>query len=190
MGRTLRNILIAIVALIVLAGGCTAYQYNRLVALDQKVKAAWAQVENVLKRRADLIPNLVSTVKGYMKHEKEIFKMIADARAKLAGAKNPAEAAAADAELRGALSRLIAIAESNPQLRANENFLRLQDELAGTENRIAVERRRYNLAVEEYNRTVKSFPTVIFARLFNFPLEKPYFRVEKEEEKEVPKVEF
>lgn len=166
-----------------------AYQYNRLVALNQRVKSQWAQVETVLQRRADLVPNLVEAVKGYMKHEKEVFRMITDARKKLAGARTPSEAARANEELTRALSRLLFLAENHPQLRASENFQRLQDELAGTENRIAVERRRYNLAVEEYNRTVQSFPTIYFARLFKFPLKHDYFRAE-ERAREAPRVRF
>ena len=164
-------------------------QYNRLVALSQKVNAQWAQVETVLQRRADLVPNLVETVKGYMKHERAVFRMITDARAKLAQARTPAEAARANEELTRALSRLLFLAENHPQLRANENFLRLQDQLEGAENRIAVERRRYNEAVEEYNRTVRSFPTVLFARLFGFPLQRQYFRAERRAH-EVPRVRF
>src|SRR3989441_10201728 len=121
--------------------------YNRLVTQDQQVQSAWAQVQNVLQRRADLVPNLVETVKGYAAHEKAVFEAVAEARSRLAGAASPAEAAAAKPGLTSALGRLIAIAENYPNLKANENFIRLQDELAGTENRIAGGRMRDNDAV-------------------------------------------
>ena len=143
-------------------------RYNGLVTKREEVSTAWAQVQNVLQRRADLIPNLVNTVKGYAAHEKEVFEHIADARAKLAGAKTPAEANAATNQLDSALSRLMVIVESYPQLKANENFLRLQDELAGTENRIAVERMRYNEVVKDYNQTIRRFPNTIFAGMLGF----------------------
>lgn len=179
----------AAVLVLLIAGGCMVAQYNKLVVLTQKVSGQWAQVETVLQRRADLIPNLVETVKGYMKHEQRVFKMITDARAKLAEARTPAEAARADEELMRALSRLLFLAENHPQIRANENFLRLQDQLEGAENRVAVERRRYNQAVEEYNRRVGSFPAFLFARLFGFPLQRQYFRAE-ERAHQVPRVRF
>lgn len=153
-------------------------QYNRIVYLDQQVRERWAQVENVLQRRSDLIPNLVATVKGYAKHEREIFEKVAEARAKLAGARTMEEKAKAEGELSNAISRLLMIVENYPQLRASENFLRLQDELAGTENRIAVERMRYNEAVKEYNKAVKSIPIVFFMGFLPFDKEKPYFQAE------------
>ena len=127
-----------------LVGGSLVGRYNGFVSANQQIDGAWAQVENVLQRRADLIPNLVSTVQGFAAQEQEIFIEVANARARLAGAVSPTEAAAANAGLTGALGRLLAIAENYPQLRSNENFIRLEDELAGTENRIATERRRYN----------------------------------------------
>ena len=145
MNRGLAGCLVVggvLVLILVIAGMSLAGIYNHLVAQDQQVKAAWAQVQNVLQRRADLIPNLVETVKGYAAHEKEIFETVAEARSRLAGATSPREAAQANAALSSALNRLIAIAENYPNLKANENFIRLQDELAGTENRIAVERMR------------------------------------------------
>jgi len=157
-----------IVAIVIIVFGYLKYQYNHLVQIDQKVKEAWAQVENVYQRRADLIPNLVETVKGYAKHK---------------------EKGVAAGELERALSRLLLVVENYPQLKANENFLALQDELAGTENRIAVERRRYNQAVKEYNSIVKTFPTFLFARLFGFDLEKTYFKAITGAEKS-PKVKF
>lgn len=164
-------------------------QYNRIVEFDQQVRERWAQVENVLQRRNDLIPNLVATVKGYAKHEKEIFEEVAKARAKLAGANSVEEKAKAESELSSALNRLLMIGENYPQLKASENFLRLQDELAGTENRIAVERMRYNEGVREYNKAVKSIPIVFFMGFLPFDKEKPYFQAEASAATP-PKVEF
>jgi LemA protein len=162
--------------------------YNRMVTEREAVDKAWAQVENVLQRRADLIPNLVETVKGYAAHEKEVFENVAAARSRLAGATTPQEAANANAGLTSALGRLLAIAENYPQLKANENFIRLQDELAGTENRIATERMRYNESVRSYNTLIKRFPGNIVAGIFKFG-EKDYFEAPAEA-KEAPKVKF
>ena len=162
--------------------------YNRMVTEREAVDKAWAQVENVLQRRADLIPNLVETVKGYAAHEKEVFENVAAARARLAGATTPQEASAANQGLTSALGRLLAIAENYPQLKANENFIRLQDELAGTENRIATERMRYNESVRSYNTLIKRFPGNIVAGIFKFG-EKDYFEAEAGS-KEAPKVKF
>ena len=162
--------------------------YNRMVTEREGVDKAWAQVENVLQRRGDLIPNLVETVKGYAAHEKEVFENVAEARSKLAGATTPQEAQAANAGLTSALGRLLAIAENYPQLKANENFIRLQDELAGSENRIATERMRYNEAVRGYNTLIKRFPGNIVAGIFNFG-EKDYFEADAAT-KETPKVKF
>jgi LemA protein len=166
----------------------TVSYYNNFVSLNETIEGAWAQVENQLKRRNDLIPNLVSSVKGYMKHEKEIFHHIAEARTRIAKAKTIPEKIKAYEGLGGVLGRLLLIVERYPNLKANESFNRLMDELAGTENRISVERRRYNEKVRQYNTIIKRFPGVIFAKMFNQE-EKIYFEV-KEEEKEVPKVEF
>ena len=135
-------------------GGTFVSRRNEMVAQKEAIKAAWAQVDNVIQRRADLIPNLVNTVKGYATHEQKVFEEIASARAQLAGARNPAERIAANSRLDGALSRLLVVAENYPNLKADQQFLRLQDELAGTENRIAVERRRYNEAVQQYNTNI------------------------------------
>src|SRR3989442_1794645 len=157
-----------IVLILAIAGMSLAGIYNRLVAQDQQVKAGWAQVQNVLQRRADLIPNLVETVKGYASHEKQVFESVAEARSRLAAAASPREAAAANAGLTSALGRLLAIAENYPTLKANQNFIRLQDELAGTENRIAVERMRYNEAVRAFNTMIKRFPAKFLAGLFGF----------------------
>jgi len=177
-----------VLLILVIAGMSLTGIYNRLVAQDQEVQASWAQVQNVLQRRADLIPNLVETVKGYATHEKEVFENVAEARSRLAGATSPREAAAANAGLTSALGRLLAIAENYPNLKANETFIRLQDELAGTENRIAVARMRYNEAVRTYNTSIRRFPANLVARLFGFA-EKEYFEAETAAQ-EVPKVKF
>lgn len=174
-------LLVAIVGL----AGCG---YNTFVSQEEAIKAQWAQVENQLQRRNDLIPNLVETVKGYASHEREVFEAIAQSRAKLAGAQTPAERIAAANEQSAALARLLAIAESYPQLKANETFVRLMDELAGTENRIAVERMRYNERVQAYNTLRRQFPTNITAALFGFK-EYPFFQAPPEA-KPVPRVNF
>jgi len=163
--------------------------YNQMVTLDESITGTWAQVENQLQRRSDLIPNLVETVKGYAKHEKGIFEEVANARAKLSGARSVGDKIQANNALDGALSRLLAIAENYPVLKANENFARLQDELAGTENRVAVERMRYNEVVRAYNITIKRFPANIIAGIFRFTPKDVYFKAE-EAAKEVPKVDF
>jgi LemA protein len=142
--------------------------YNNFVALDEAVKGSWAQVENQLQRRFDLIPNLVETVKGYAKQERDVLVEVTNARAKVGGAGNIPDKIQANNELSGALSRLLLVVERYPDLKSNENFLRLQDELAGTENRIAVERKRYNDAVRTYNVAIRSFPANLLAGLFNF----------------------
>jgi LemA protein len=178
-----------IILLVLAAGGMLGVSlYNRLVAEDEQVTGAWAQVQNVLQRRADLIPNLVETVKGYAAHEKEIFESVAEARGRLAGAASPKEAAAANAGLTSALGRLLAIAENYPNLKANENFVRLQDELAGTENRIATERMRYNDAVRLFNTSIRRYPAAFFARIVGFK-EREYFEAAPESQK-VPEVKF
>ena len=163
-------------------------RYNTMVTTNENINGAWAQVENVLQRRADLIPNLVETVKGFAAQEKEIFQGVADARGRLAGATSPREAAAANAGLTSALGRLLAIAEAYPDLKSNQNFIRLQDELAGSENRIAVERKRYNDAVRLYNTSIKRFPNNFLANMFGFS-EREYFEAE-EGAAEVPEVDF
>lgn len=165
--------------------------YNRLQVLDETVNSQWAQVENQLQRRSDLIPNLVATVKGYAAHEKGIFTEVAQARAGLAGAVKSGDVKAvnqANAAMNSALSRLIAIAENYPQLKANENFRALQDEIAGTENRIAVARKDYNESVKSINAIIRTFPTSIIASIANVK-SREYFEVE-EGKTAVPEVKF
>src|ERR1700681_2695740 len=187
--------LIAVIVIIVLLVGVLAVfgQYvsvkNTLVAKNEAVKSAWSQVDVVLQRRADLIPNLVETVKGYAKQEQTVFGDIAKARSQLLSAGTPSEKIAANAQLESALGRLLSIVENYPQLKSNENFLRLQDELAGTENRIAVERRRYNDAVQDYNTYIGLFPNSIFAGWAGFKPNNAYFSA-TESGREVPKLAF
>src|SRR5437773_3838784 len=162
---------------------------NTLVTKNEAVKAAWSQVDIVLQRRADLIPNLVETVKGIAKQEQTVFGDIAKARSQLLSAGTPSEKIAANQQLDGALGRLLAIVENYPQLKSNENFLRLQDELAGTENRIAVERRRYNEMVQDYNTYIGLFPNSIFAAWAGFHRNDAYFK-SADRAREAPKVNF
>src|SRR6476660_2895568 len=162
---------------------------NTLVTKNEAVKAAWSQVDIVLQRRADLIPNLVETVKGIAKQEQTVFGDIAKARSQLLSAGTPSEKIAANQQLDGALGRLLAIAENYPQLKSNENFLRLQDELAGTENRIAVERKRYNDTLQDYNTYIQKFPANIFARWAGFKPNEAYFTA-SEGSRQVPTVNF
>jgi LemA protein len=162
--------------------------YNNLVTMDESVKAAWAQVENQLQRRYDLIPNYVETVKGYAAQEKEVFIKVTEARSKVAGAGSVESKIQANNQLSSALSRLLVVVENYPQLKSNANFIRLQDELAGTENRIAVERRRYNETVRAYNIKIRSFPTNLIAGMFGF--EKAVFFEVPAERQEAPKVKF
>src|ERR1700732_4666970 len=153
--------IIALIAAIIVVPYISAR--NEMVTLNETVKSNWAQVDVVLQRRADLIPNLVETVKGFAAHEETVFGDIAKARSALMGAQTPQDKIAANGQLDGALSRLLLIVENYPQLKSNENFLRLQDELAGTENRIAVERKRYNDSIQAYNTYIQQFPNSIFA---------------------------
>jgi LemA protein len=181
--RILRLALVAVAALML--PGC---HYNRFVTQEEAVKAQWAQVENQLQRRNDLVPNLVATVKGFAAHEQQVFQAIAESRARLAGAQSPAETMEAANAQTSALSRLLAVVENYPQLKANEQFNRLMDELAGTENRIAVERMRYNERVQEYNTLRRQFPANMTAGMFGFE-EYPFFKV-PESAQQVPQVAF
>lgn len=178
-------LLIAAVSL----GGAFVSRRNEMVTQKEAIKGAWAQVDNVIQRRADLIPNLVNTVKGYAAHEQKVFDDIASARAQLGGARTPSERIAANSQLDGALSRLLVVVENYPNLKADQQFLRLQDELAGTENRIAVERRRYNETVQKYNTYIQLFPNSLVASFSGFQREDAYFKAEGAA-REVPKVDF
>ena len=191
MTRGKRNLLItvAVIAVILLMFYSSIKgAYNSFVTLDEGVKASWAQVENQLQRRYDLIPNLVATVKGFAKQEKEVFIGVTEARAKVGGAKNIPDKIAANNQLTGALSRLLVTVERYPDIKSNQNFIRLQDELAGTENRIAVERRRYNETVKTYNVKIRTFPSNIMAGMFGFT--KAEFFDVPESAKGVPEVKF
>ena len=183
----MRGWLIAIVLVVIVAAmaGCW---YNRFVAQEESVKGQWAQVENQLQRRNDLIPNLVATTKGFASHEQAAIQAVADSRAKLAGARTPEQTIAAANEQSSALARLLVVVENYPQLKANEQFNRLMDELAGTENRIGTERMRYNERVVEYNVLRRRFPSNLTASIFGFK-EYPFFQPPPEA-KQVPKVDF
>lgn len=161
-------VIAAIAAVIVIIALALINGYNGLIKLESSVDASYADIQVQLQRRNDLIPNLVNTVKGYASHETEVFTAVSDARAKLAGATTADETIAADSELSSALGRLLAISEAYPELKANENFLSLQDELAGTENRIGVARKDYNEVVKNYNVKIRTFPTSIFAGMLGF----------------------
>jgi LemA protein len=180
-------IILALIALVVFG------QYigvrNTLVTKNEAVKAAWSQVDIVLQRRADLIPNLVETVKGYATQEQTVFGDIAKARSALLSAGSPSEKIAANGQLDGAIGRLLVLVENYPQLKSNENFMRLQDELAGTENRISVERKRYNDTLQDYNTYVQQFPASLFAAWAGFKPNDAYFKA-AEGSREAPKVNF
>jgi len=183
-------VVVGVVVVIVLGVfGWIMGERNSLVTERESVTAAWSQVDVALQRRADLIPNLVETVKGFAKQEQAVIKEVTDARAALGGARNPAEKIQANSQLDGALSRLLVVVENYPQLKSNENFLRLQDELAGTENRIAVERRKYNETVQHYNTDIELFPRSIAASMFGFHRNDAYFKTEPGA-RTVPKVAF
>jgi LemA protein len=184
-------IVIAVVVLILafVLGSAYVGRRNQMAIKREAVNAQWAQVDVVLQRRADLIPNLVQTVKGYAVQEQTVFGDIAAARAALVGAKTPSDKIAANGQLDSALSRLLVIVENYPQLKSNENFQRLQDELAGTENRIAVERKRYNDAVQDYNTYISLFPNSLVASFGGFARNDAYFKTE-EGARQAPKVNF
>jgi LemA protein len=182
-------ILGVVILLALILGGGLIGSRNDLVTEREAVQAALAQVDTVLQRRNDLIPNLVETVKGFATHEQQVIDSVTNARAAMLGAKTPSEKVAADQQLTGALGRLLVLSENYPQLKSDQNFLRLQDELAGTENRISVERRRYNDTVQKYNTDIELFPKNIAAGMFGFHREDAYFKADAAA-KEAPKVKF
>ncbi|MCQ2603424.1 MAG: LemA family protein [Spirochaetia bacterium] len=180
-------VLVFIVAIVAVVGWYFSTR-NKLVTLEEDTSSAWAEIDNQLQRRCDLIPNLVNTVKGYAKHESEVFGNIAEARSKLAGAQTVEEKSEGYNELQGALSRLLMVVENYPELKSNANFQQLQDELAGTENRIAVARKRYNDKVRSFNTQIKVFPSSFVAERMGLE-KKSYFEI-AESARAVPKVEF
>ncbi|MBQ6056282.1 MAG: LemA family protein [Treponema sp.] len=202
MNNSIKKILITVgvIAIVAIAlYSCTAGNYNKMVTLDEEVSTAWSQVQNQYQRRMDLIPNLVSTVQGYAKHEAEVLTQIAEARAQAGGVVNVDESILNDPEkfeqyqkiqnqLGASLQRLLAVTENYPELKANENFLALQDELAGTENRIAVERKNFNEVAKDYNTMIRKFPQSILAGMFGFE-KRPYFTA-SEEAQSAPQVQF
>jgi len=183
-----RRTLLQVVAVAIAAGPLAGCSYNTFVSQEENVKAQWAQVQNQLQRRNDLIPNLVETTKGFAQHEESVFKDIADARSQLLNAKSPDETIVAANRQTSALGRLLAVVENYPQLKANEQFNRLMDELAGTENRLAVARQRYNEAVQEYNTSRRRFPANLTAKMFHFK-DYPFFEAPADAQ-QVPKVNF
>src|SRR3977135_4457845 len=177
MTKALIAIAVLVIIVLIVFGQYVTVK-NTLVSKNEAVKAAWSQVDIVLQRRADLIPNLVETVKGFALQEQTVFGDIAKARSQLLGATTPADKIAANKQLDSALGRLLVVVENYPQLKSNENFLRLQDELAGTENRIAVERRRYNETVQDYNTFIATFPNSFIASIAGFTRNDAYFKTE------------
>jgi LemA protein len=177
-------IVLAVVVVLLLAVWAS---YNGLVKLNERVEEAWSDITVQLKRRADLIPNLVETVKGYAKHESEAIKQVSEARAKMMGARSVAQAAEADKSFMGALSRIMAVSESYPELKANENFQQLTSELTDTEDKVQAARRFYNAGVKEFNTKVKLFPTVLINSIFLHFKEREYFEVDDEEAKRIDK---
>jgi LemA protein len=184
--KTLRVIQTMLV--VAMAAGLSGCSYNKFTTQEEAIKAQWAQVQNQLQRRNDLIPNLVETVKGYAQHEEGVYKDIADSRSRLLAAKSPEETIQAANQQSAALGRLLAVVENYPQLRANEQFNKLMDELSGTENRIAVERMRYNERLQEYNTQRRKFPSNVTAKVFGFK-EYPYFEAPASAQ-QPPKVDF
>jgi LemA protein len=189
MKKALVIALIVIAVLVIWVGSTYVNRRNEMVRKREQVNSAWSQVDVVLQRRADLVPNLVETVKGFAAQEQTVFRDIANARAALLSAQGPQERIAANGQLDNALGRLLVVVENYPQLRSNENFLRLQDELAGTENRIAVERRRYNEAVQDYNTYISLFPNNVVAGMSGFGRNDAYFKA-AEGSRQAPRVQF
>ena len=186
--KTSRRFAVQLIAIGLVALPLTGCSYNKFVTQEEAVKAQWAQVQNQLQRRNDLIPNLVETTKGFAQHEESVFKDIADARSQLLSAKSPEETISAANRQTSALGRLLAVVENYPQLKSNEQFNRLMDELSGTENRLAVARQRYNEAVQQYNTSRRQFPGNLTAKLFNFK-DYPFFEAPADA-RQAPKVNF
>ena len=182
-------ILVVLIIVALLVGSSFISRRNQMAIQREAVNAAWAQVDVVLQRRADLIPNLVETVKGFAQHEEEVFGEIAKARSGYLNATTPADKIAANSQLEASLAKVLVLTENYPQLKSNENFLRLQDELAGTENRIAVERRRYNETVQDYNTYIALFPNSLIAGMSGFTRNDAYFKTEPGA-RQAPKVNF
>ncbi|HEX4076658.1 MAG TPA: LemA family protein [Candidatus Acidoferrales bacterium] len=182
-------VLIVLVLIALIVGGTYVSARNHMVTLNEQVKSDWAQVDVVLQRRADLIPNLVNTVEGFAAHETTVFDDVAKARTQYLNAQTPTDKIAASNQLYGAEIKVLALAENYPQLKSNQNFLQLQDELAGTENRIAVERKRYDDAIQDYNTYIGLFPNNLFARWSGFRRNDAYFNAPPEAQA-VPKVQF
>ena len=178
-----------VVAIIALLGGVYVTSYNSIISLEEKVNTEYSNIESQLQRRADLIPNLINTVKGYMSHEEKIIKDITDARERISSASNISELSEADQQLSAALTNLNVIVENYPDLKANENFLNLQDELAGTEHRVATARKDYNDAVKAYNTKIQTIPSNIIANMMG-KQQREYFEVSDESKKDVPVVDF
>jgi len=187
----MKTIIVVVILIVILLVGFSSYigSRNQMVTKNEAIKSAWTQVDNVLQRRADLIPNLVETVKGIATQEQVVFGDIAKARSALLSASTPAGKIAANGQLDGALGRLLAISENYPQLKSNENFLRLQDELAGSENRIANERKRYNDTLQDYNTYIGLFPNSFWAGMAGFHRNEDYFKA-SEGSRQAPKVDF
>lgn len=187
------KVALAVIAVLVIIalifGGMYAGRRNEMVRLNEQIKSNWAQVDNVLQRRADLIPNLVATVQGFAAHEQTVFDDIAKARTQYMNAQTPADKIAASNQIAPLVQKILLLKEDYPQLKSNENFLRLQDELAGTENRIAVERKRYNDSIQAYNTYLRQFPNSIFAGWAGFQPNNAYFQA-SETSRAVPKVDF
>jgi LemA protein len=187
--KVLVLVLVVLLGLGLITGGMYVSRKNQMVVKNETIKSTWAEVDVVLQRRADLIPNLVATVQGYAAQEQTVFHDIAAARSALMGAGTPQAKIAANGQLDSALSRLLVVVENYPVLKSNENFLKLQDELAGTENRIAVERKRYNDAIQDYNTYIGQFPNSIFASWAGFARNDAYFNA-PEASRTAPKVQF
>jgi LemA protein len=187
--KALIVVVIVLVVIALICGGSFVSHRNQMAVKREAVNAAWSQVDVVLQRRSDLIPNLVETVKGFASHETEVFDAIAKARSNYLSATTPADKIAANGQLDAALAKVLVLTENYPQLKSNENFLRLQDELTGTENRIAVERRRYNEAVQDYNTYIALFPNSVIAGMSGFTRNDAYFKAD-ERAAQAPKVNF